>query len=67
MNLMKQKKIKIYFLLCEYITPTSFLYTYILLWCVVKSVQYLSVLFTTLLYCTLLYLPDLLFSTQRYL
>ena len=31
MKLMKQKKIKIQILLCEYITPTSFLYIYILL------------------------------------
>jgi hypothetical protein len=31
MKLMKQKNIKICFLLCEYITPTSFVYIYILL------------------------------------
>jgi len=31
MQLMKQKKIKIQILLCEYITPTSLLYIYILL------------------------------------
>jgi hypothetical protein len=31
MKLMKQKKEKIFFLLCEHITPTSFLYIYILI------------------------------------
>jgi hypothetical protein len=31
MKLMKQKRIQIFFLLCEHMGPTSFLYIYILL------------------------------------